>query len=178
MCYSYPIINASRRAVRPTTVMTFCLVWARKAGPLGRRHPPYPEVPQKILKKKYLLFVYPMTNDNSEMTSLTIIQYLPWYIFYWSSGISLSWKGYRSSITEYKAYSVQNENVLKDIVTSYHSRPTAVHNEHPRTQTHCLDITGQNNWVRTVICKTIFSRWSCSCQAMGWAPHDKDTLPQ
>ena len=123
-------------------------------------------------------FVYPMTNDNSEMTSLTIIQYLPWYIFYWSSGISLSWKGYRSSITEYKAYSVQNENVLKDIVTSYHSRPTAVHNEHPRTQTHCLDITGQNNWVRTVICKTIFSRWSCSCQAMGWAPHDKDTLPQ
>ena len=34
MCYSYPIKNASRRAVRPTIELKFCLVWARKAGPL------------------------------------------------------------------------------------------------------------------------------------------------
>ena len=31
MWYSYPIKNASRRAVRPTILLTFCLVWARKA---------------------------------------------------------------------------------------------------------------------------------------------------
>ena len=26
--------------LRPTILLTFCLVWARKAGPPGRRHPP------------------------------------------------------------------------------------------------------------------------------------------
>ena len=40
MCYPYPIKNASRRAVRPTILLTFCLLWARKAGPL--------ELPQNI----------------------------------------------------------------------------------------------------------------------------------
>ena len=33
MCYSYPVKNASCRAARPTILLTFCLVWARKAVP-------------------------------------------------------------------------------------------------------------------------------------------------
>ena len=40
MCYSYPIKNASRRAVRPTILLTFCLVWARKACLPGAKTPP------------------------------------------------------------------------------------------------------------------------------------------